>query len=282
MVDVETSGFSRHSHRVVEVAVVTTDAWGRVQHQWSSRVNPCGPVGATHVHGITQKEADRAPLFGEVLPHLHAQLGGRVVVAHNLPFDLGFLMAEYERAFVRLPDVQRLCTLEASSYYLPDLPRRRLVDCCTAVGVPLERAHSALPDALGTAHLLRLYLDPTRGPAPLPEHLALPHVAAQAGWPALEQLPRLDATPAHHRAGARAGGRSDARAAAPGRAGEATSRRGGPVAADASRAAVMRTAVPDRPAENGLLSQIKILDMRDALEEGAPDGSVAYLELLAQ
>ena len=56
VIDVETTGLSPQLDRILEVAVVTTDPWGRVLGEWSTRINPEGPVGATHIHGISETD----------------------------------------------------------------------------------------------------------------------------------------------------------------------------------------------------------------------------------
>ena len=55
---------------------MTTDPWGRVLEEWSTRLNPQGPVGATHIHGITAADVAHAPVFTDVLAHLNARLAG--------------------------------------------------------------------------------------------------------------------------------------------------------------------------------------------------------------
>jgi DNA polymerase III epsilon subunit-like protein len=71
------------SDRVVEVAVVRTDPWGRSVGEWSSRLNPGRPVTATHVHGITEADVANAPAFTDIVPTLNEFLAGVPVVAHN-------------------------------------------------------------------------------------------------------------------------------------------------------------------------------------------------------
>ncbi|MER6758006.1 exonuclease domain-containing protein [Micromonospora echinofusca] len=185
VLDVETTGLMTHRDRVVEVAVITTDPYGRVIDEWTTLVNPDGPVGATKIHGITAADARRAPRFAELIGEMNARLSGRALVAHNARFDLGFLSREYERAGWTMPICPHLCTFEASWVYLPGLDRRRLADCCWATGISLDNAHSALGDARATASLLMSYLDRNFGPSPKPDHLHLPARAAQVAWPAV-------------------------------------------------------------------------------------------------
>jgi DNA polymerase-3 subunit epsilon len=68
VLDVETTGLSPIADRVVEVAVVRTDSWGRNVGEWSSRLNPGRRVTATHIHGLTQADVADAPAFADVVP----------------------------------------------------------------------------------------------------------------------------------------------------------------------------------------------------------------------
>lgn len=255
VLDVETTGLSAVQHRIVEIAVVRTDMWGRVLDEWSTRINPQGPVGATHIHGITQAEVANAPVFADVVAQLNQRIAGAAVAAHHAKFDLAFLRAEYARAGWDMPDVPALCTLEASEYHLPTLDRRRLADCCWAVGTPLDGAHSALGDARATAVLLAAFMNPNVGYPPLPEHLALPGQALGVQWPHSRSR-------APHSAAALAS--DSARPAPPPR--------------------VRVTLVQSATAEPlpTLVDLVERFSLIDALDEGAPAGAIAYLEKLAE
>lgn len=165
VLDVETTGFTPTTDRVVEVAVVHADADGRVTDEWHTLLDPDGgEVGPTHVHGIERADVEGAPRLAQVAAELVARLAGRVVVAHNAEFDLAFLRAELERAGTPAPaSVVHLCTLAASRHHLPTLRWRKLADCCAAAGVEQSDAHAALGDARATAGLLGHYLA-TAGP----------------------------------------------------------------------------------------------------------------------
>src|SRR4051812_18668197 len=86
VIDVETTGLSASQHRIVEIAVVTTDPWGRVLEEWTTRVNPQGPVGATHIHGITAADVADAPVFSDIIAPLNRRLAGVAVAAHHANF----------------------------------------------------------------------------------------------------------------------------------------------------------------------------------------------------
>lgn len=249
VIDIETTGLTPRLDRILEVAVVTTDPWGRVLGEWSTRVNPEGPVGATHIHGISEADVVGAPVFRDVVAALTQQLAGAAIVSHNAEFDLAFVREEFRRAGWDMPGVPTLCTLRASEYHLPNLDRRRLADCCWAIGTPLTGAHSALGDARATAVLLAAFMHPHIGAVPLPEHLALPEQAMHVRWPAAPSggVVRDVAMP-----------RADAAAYAP------------------------STPPPTSTAPEALVAMVDRFSLLDAVAMGAPENGMAYLETLAE
>jgi DNA polymerase-3 subunit epsilon len=160
VVDVETTGLSPSTNdRVVELAVVYVSHRGEIQDRWSTLVNPRRDVGPTHIHGISATDVMGAPTFDEIAPYVLRALSGRILVAHNAPFDARFLASELVRSGVPLGalEVPALCTMQWSSWFLA-ASSRRLVDCCAACNIQLLTAHSASGDALATAQLLAHYL----------------------------------------------------------------------------------------------------------------------------
>jgi len=122
VVDVETTGLfaGRWHNRVVEVGVVHVGRDGVVTDEWCTLVNPERDLGPQHIHGVCASDVRTAPTFGEIAGDLAARLAGRVVVAHNLGFDLRFLRYEYERLGFSVPlEVELgLCTMAMSERYL--------------------------------------------------------------------------------------------------------------------------------------------------------------------
>lgn len=245
VIDVETTGLSPNRDRIIELAIVRLDAAGTVVDETVTRFDPQGPVGATHIHGITQAAVTGKPLFADLAETVVAELAGLPVIAHNAKFDLAFLRAELTAAGWDVPWIASYCTLDASYAYLPEMDRRRLMDCCWATGVTLEDAHSALGDARATAGLLRAYIAANRGPDPV---LLEAQAAAQTTmWPTGASRMAASAADRHARA--------------------------------SSRPAPLRI-TPARPSTPPLLTQVTAMSLLEVIEEGAPVGTTAYLELL--
>jgi DNA polymerase III subunit epsilon len=191
VVDVETTGFSpKHHDRVVEIAVVRTNARGEVLAEYGTLVNPQRDVGPTHVHGISAADVADAPTFDEVVGDVLAVMRGAVLVAHNASFDMRFLCHECAASEAPLPAVDYLCTLSLAKGLAPALPSRRLPLLCEHFGIPLKDAHSALADARATASLLaRLFglFDPSR-------KMSLADLGARRTTPQAREWPQIVAS----------------------------------------------------------------------------------------
>lgn len=163
VVDVETTGLDAERDRIVEIAIVRTRSKGEVIDEWWSFVNPGGELSSRAIHGIDRADLVTAPAFGELADVISDRIGCLPMVAHNANFDSAFLSREYSRAGCQPPDPVVICTLKESHRYLPRLRRRRLVDCCRAVGVENPAPHTALGDAHATAALLAAFLSTSVG-----------------------------------------------------------------------------------------------------------------------
>ncbi len=160
VIDFETTGLWPESgHRVVEIAVVHVDANGVIEGSWETIVNPQREIESTRLHGIRTIDIVQAPLFDDIAPRLVQLLSGRVLVAHNAPFELRFLASELARLGLDSPLLDRdiLCTMRLAKRFLPG-SGRSLTDCSAAYDIDLPSVHEALADALATARLLGCYL----------------------------------------------------------------------------------------------------------------------------
>ncbi|GAB2781303.1 exonuclease domain-containing protein [Amycolatopsis magusensis] len=184
VVDTETTGIhTGWHHRIAEVAVIHVDPDGVVTDEWSTLVNPDRDLGPQAIHRIRAADVRRAPRFGLVAGDIVERLRGRIVVAHNWPFDAMHLRAEFDRLEISTPYDPRsgVCTMQAARV-LGLGSRRSLIDCCAAAGLPARSWHTAHDDALAAAELLGFILNHA------PEKLAITeaHLRAAAwAWPSL-------------------------------------------------------------------------------------------------
>ena len=170
VLDTETTGTVPGRDRVVWVAVAVLND-GTVVQRWSTLLDP-GPSGRAQAGGI---DLSGQPRFTDVAPRLTRLLRGGVLVAHNAPFDVSFLTAEYERAGLTMPKLRVICTLRLAHRLRLDVASLSLVDCCAHFGISHQRRHRADEDVEATVQLLQRLLP----------------LASARGWNSVEAL--LDA-----------------------------------------------------------------------------------------
>lgn len=160
--DLETSGLDPATDAILSIGTVPLDG-DRIRpgQAWSSLVAPPSghpiPERSIRIHHLLPDRLLGAPPLRQVLPLLLDRLRGRVLVVHVQAVDHGFL----HRAFLRtygvpfrwpLVDTARLASFFAEQPLLGSGtgPHRslRLPDVAGALGIPVDRHHEALGDAL--------------------------------------------------------------------------------------------------------------------------------------
>lgn len=160
VVDLETTGTSASKSQITEIGAVRVRE-GRVVDEFTTLVNPgvLIPAAITLLTGITQSMVATAPPITEALPGLLAFLAAEpdtVLVAHNAPFDTGFLKAACEREGAEWPDYPVVDTLRLARAVLvrPEVRNHRLGTLAAFFGTPTAPNHRALDDARATADVL--------------------------------------------------------------------------------------------------------------------------------
>jgi DNA polymerase-3 subunit epsilon len=126
--------------------------------EFASLVDPGVPVppGIAELTGITDSMLAAAPRLGAVLPRLLEFSRGGVLVAHNAPFDLRFLVAASTDCGVAWPGFTVLDTVMLARRVMdPD----EVADCKLGTlagffGARTAPSHRALADARATADVL--------------------------------------------------------------------------------------------------------------------------------
>jgi DNA polymerase-3 subunit epsilon len=155
VVDTETNGLGGDACELTEVGAVLVGG-GELHDRWSSLVRTSSPLrrGIQRFTGITQAMVDSAPPLEEVMPQLRELLQGRVMVAHNAPFDRRVLRQGFDRIGLQWPEPPVLCTAALARAVLPLQSARRLGALADALGIEVELAHRALADAETCARVL--------------------------------------------------------------------------------------------------------------------------------
>lgn len=151
--DVETTGLDSAKDRVIEIGVVLfdfdTEGALREESCWGSLVDPGIPIPAssTAVHGLTDLDVWGAPSFRSLAETLAFMLADRVFVAHNAPFDAGFVSAEFSRAGKPSPIGEMADTLPLLRLAVPNLMSYSLGKAAFVLGIETGTSHRALDDA---------------------------------------------------------------------------------------------------------------------------------------
>ena len=148
VVDVETTGLSAATDRVIEVGIIHMRA-GEVIESWGRLIDPkCSiPQEVVALTGIKQEDVDGQPTFAELAEEIHSRLVGKVLVAYNLAFDEGFIRTELERTGRSLPDVPKLDPLVFARELQKNAGSKKLGKVAERFGIELSDAHRAVNDA---------------------------------------------------------------------------------------------------------------------------------------
>jgi DNA polymerase III subunit epsilon len=157
VVDLETTGWSPGTAAITEIGAVRMRG-GRRQGEFASLVNPGMPVppGIADLTGITDWMLAAAPGLAAVLPGLLDFARGCVLVAHNAPFDLGFLVAGCGDLGLAWPAFTVLDTVMLARQVMdPDeVPDCKLGTLAGFFRTRTSPNHRALADARATADVL--------------------------------------------------------------------------------------------------------------------------------
>jgi DNA polymerase-3 subunit epsilon len=168
VLDTETTGLDPATgDRIIEVAAIELHNLIPTGGQFHRLIDPERdvPEESTRVHGFTAEMLRGKPRFAEIAPDMLAFLGEAEIIAHNAPFDFGFLDAELVRAgHPRLDRARMVDTLAIAKRRYPGLPNS-LDALCRRLGVDnsMRTSHNALLDV---RLLSQVYLELMGGKQP--------------------------------------------------------------------------------------------------------------------
>jgi DNA polymerase III epsilon subunit family exonuclease len=162
--DLETTAMKPENGYIVDIAALRIRD-GQIVDRFESLVNPGRAIVGHQVHGISDADVAQAPTAADILPKFSAWIGDAPVVAHNVGFDLPFVLRHLSSDANWQPSAV-YDTLELAYQLYPDAGSWKLGDLIRFVfGRDHATAHRAMPDAEATAEL---FIEMSRG---LPERL---------------------------------------------------------------------------------------------------------------
>ncbi|MGY1835506.1 DEDD exonuclease domain-containing protein [Blastococcus sp. SYSU DS0510] len=157
VVDLETTGGSPKDSAITEIGAVRIRG-GQVLGEFQTLVDPGHeiPPYISVLTGITSTMVATAPRIGAVLPAFLEFARGAVLVAHNAPFDLGFLKAACAENGLAWPAAASVDTAVLARRLLnrDEVPNCKLATLAPYFSATTSPTHRALDDARATVDVL--------------------------------------------------------------------------------------------------------------------------------
>lgn len=161
VVDLETTGAAPGSSAITEIGAVKVRG-GEVLGELQTLVDPGGPVPAQIqvLTGITTSMVIGAPRIEAVLPAFLEFAQGSVLVAHNAPFDVGFLKAAAAATGHDWPAFPVVDTVRLARRVVTrdEAPNHKLGTLAALFHATTTPEHRALADARATVDVLHALL----------------------------------------------------------------------------------------------------------------------------
>ena len=161
VVDLETTGGRPADSAITEIGAVKVRG-GQVLGEFQTLVDPGGPVPPyiQVLTGITTTMLVGAPRVAEVLPSFLEFARGAVLVAHNAPFDVGFLRAAAAATGHPWPGFQVVDTVRLARRVVTrdEAPNHKLSSLAALFRATTTPNHRALDDARATVDVLHALL----------------------------------------------------------------------------------------------------------------------------
>jgi DNA polymerase-3 subunit epsilon len=157
VVDLETTGGSPRDSAITEIGAVKVRG-GEVLGEFQTLIDPgrAIPPYISVLTGITTTMVTAAPRIGAVLPGFLEFAHGAVLVAHNAPFDLGFLKAACAENGIPWPAAASVDTAVLARRLLSrdEVPNCKLATLAPYFSATTDPCHRALADARATVDVL--------------------------------------------------------------------------------------------------------------------------------
>ncbi|ANU22661.1 PolC-type DNA polymerase III [Planococcus donghaensis] len=157
VLDFETTGLRPGSDKIIQIGAVKYMNHEREETMYLM-VNPQCPISntITRITGITNKDVADSPVIEEVAHELIDFIGDLPIIAHNAPFDMGFLYALED--IIPIPEYTVIDTVKLARKAITQTPNHKLTTLTAFLKLEHD-AHDALGDCLATAAIYQYCYD---------------------------------------------------------------------------------------------------------------------------
>ena len=161
--DLETTGLSPLFDRVIEFAGIKI-LRNQEPIKLSMLIKPDIIISEENsaIHGITNEDVKDSPSESTSAPKIKEFIGDLPLVAHNSKFDIGFLMAMYNRCGIETDNNSVYCSCNLSRKLNKDAKNHRLSTLCEQFNLSLENHHRALDDTIACLQVFNAICEKSR------------------------------------------------------------------------------------------------------------------------
>ncbi|MEG0300562.1 exonuclease domain-containing protein, partial [Cetobacterium sp.] len=158
--DLETLGLNAHQNEIIEIGAIKLQG-RRIVDKYSQLINPGKkiPKKIQEITGITDSMVEGMPTIDEILPKFMEFVGDATLVAHNAPFDMGFLKRDVKKHLGYDYNPAVIDTLQMARDLYPNQKGYGLKPMTKFLKVALENHHRAVDDSQATAAMFAIFLD---------------------------------------------------------------------------------------------------------------------------
>lgn len=161
VIDLETTGHDVDAgDSIIDIGIVVIEN-DEITSTYATLLKPSVhiPPFVEQLTGIYNKDVQHAPTFQEKMDEILSMLRGHTIIAHNVPFDVGFLndvlLLENKSPLAN----HVIDTVEVSRFLYPKAPGYKLNELAQFFNLNHEDPHRALSDAYVTAQLFLICKD---------------------------------------------------------------------------------------------------------------------------
>lgn len=164
VLDIETTGLSCEKAEIIEVAIARVTG-GEVQDEYSKLVNPGVklPTRISNLTGITDDDLLSAPTLPEIAKEVADLINGKIVLGHNVTFDLAFIQTALDRLGISF-SCTYLDTVQVARKAYPEMKDHKLETLICSLNLSDCQTHRALDDVHCTLKLFQGAVDKYANP----------------------------------------------------------------------------------------------------------------------